>query len=52
MPLYGLIPRGAEHQGAPRVYRGEQSIAVLEAVAEVGEGLAQLVDEPVELALL
>ena len=52
MPLDDLVPRCAQHQRAPRVYRRKQRIAVLEAMFEVGEGFAQLVDEPVEFAFL
>ncbi len=52
MPFNNLVSRRAEHQRASRVYRGEQRIAVLEAVLEVGEGFAQLFDEPVEFAVL
>jgi hypothetical protein len=52
MPLNSLVPRRAQYQRAPLVYRRKQRIAVLEAVLEVGEGFAQLVDEPVEFAFL
>lgn len=47
-----LIPGRAEHQRAPRLYRRQQRIAVFEAMLDVGEGLAELVDEPVEFAFL
>jgi hypothetical protein len=52
MPLDDLIPRCAEHQCAPLVYRGEQRIAVFEAVLEVGEGFVELFDKPFEFASL
>jgi hypothetical protein len=52
VPLYYLVPRRAEHQSASRVYRGEQGIAVFQAVLEVGDGFAKLFDEPVEFAFL
>jgi hypothetical protein len=52
MPLDDLIPRRAEHQRAPMVYRGEQRIAVFEAVLQVGEGFVELFDEPFEFASL
>jgi hypothetical protein len=52
MPLDDLIPRCAEHQRAPVVYRGEQRIAVFEAVLEVDECFVELLDEPFEFASL
>ena len=52
MPLDDLIPRCAEHQRAPVVYRGEQRIAVFKAVLEVGECFVELFDEPFEFASL
>lgn len=52
MSLDDLVPRGAEDQRAPRVDRRKQRIAVFEAVLEVAEGFAQLLDEPVEFAFL
>lgn len=52
MSLNDLVPRCAEHQGAPLVDWRKQRIAVFEAVLQVGEGLVKLVDEPVEFASL
>lgn len=52
MPLDNLIPRCAEHERAPVVYRREQRIAVFETVLEVGEGFVELFDKPVEFASL
>lgn len=51
-PFYNLIPRCAENQSAPRVYWRKERIAFFEAVLQVIEGLVQLLEQPVELALL
>ena len=52
MSFDNLIPRCAQHQRAPRVYRRQQRIAVLETMLEVGEGFVQLIDQPVEFTSL
>lgn len=52
VPLDNLVSWCAEYQGAARVYRRKQRIAVFEAMFEVGEGFAEFLDEPVEFAFL
>lgn len=52
MSFDDFIPRCAEYQCAPLVYRREQRIAVFEAVLEVGEGFVELFNEPFEFAFL
>lgn len=47
-----LVPRRAEDQRAPLVYRRKQRITVLEAMPEVGQGFVEFFDEPDEFALL
>lgn len=47
-----LVSWCAEHQGASRVYRRKQRIAVFETMFEVGERFAEFLDEPVEFAFL
>jgi hypothetical protein len=50
--LDSLVSWCAEHKGTARVDWGEERIAVFEAVLEVDEGLVELLEEPVEFALL
>jgi hypothetical protein len=47
-----LVPRSADHKCASGVDWRKQRIAVLEAMLEVGQGLAELLDKPVEFAFL
>lgn len=50
--LDNLVSWCAEYQGAARVYRGKQGIAVFETMFDVGEGFAEILDEPVKFAFL
>ena len=50
--LDDLVPWCAEYQGTARVYGSKQGIAVFETMFDVGEGFAEILDEPVEFALL
>ena len=52
MSLDHFVARGADHQGAPGVYRRKKRITVLQAMFELGEGVMELFDEPVELPRL
>lgn len=52
VPLDNLVSWCAEHQGTARVYGGKQGIAVFETMFDVGECFAEILDKPVEFALL
>lgn len=52
VPLDDLVPVRADDEGATWVDRGEEGVAVLQAVLEVLEGLVELVEEPFKLSAL
>lgn len=47
-----LVPKSAKHKRAAGIDGSKQRIAVFEAMFEVGEGLPEFLDKPVEFALL